>query len=94
MPTKSVLALHDDGRWWPAEVLDQYRASADGEWRVVVTYSTAPGMRYIRAEPADRYRAVDDPPPGWVDPRQTVRTRPAQKVTPSGAATEADQPPW
>ena len=86
MPTESVLALHDNGRWWPAR--------ADGSWRVVVTYSVAPGMRYIRAEPADRYLPVDDPPPGWVDPRQDVRTRPAQMVTPSGASTGADQPPW
>jgi len=60
----------------------------------VLTYSTAPGMRYIRAEPADRCRPVDDAPHSWTDPRQDERTRPAQKVTPSGAATGADQPPW
>jgi hypothetical protein len=87
MPSKSVLALHDDGRWWPAEVLDQYRDRADGLWRVVVTYSTAPGMRYIRAMPADDCRPVDDPPPGWTDPRR-------DGVTPSGTATGAGQPPW
>ena len=53
---REVLAPHDDGRWWPAEVLDQYRDRADGSWRVVVTYSTVPGMRYIRAMPAADFR--------------------------------------
>ena len=59
MPTKSVLAPHDDGRWYAADLLDQYRARAGGEWRVVVTYSAAPGMRYIRAMPADECRRAD-----------------------------------
>jgi hypothetical protein len=56
VPTTSVLALHDDGRWWPADLLDQYRDRADGSRCGVVTYSTAPGMRYIRAEPASECR--------------------------------------
>jgi hypothetical protein len=91
--TKSVLVLHDDDRWWPGEVLDQYRDRVDGSWRVVVTYSTGPGLRYIRAEPADRCRPADKPPLGWSDARQVGRTRSAQTVTASGAATGADQPP-
>jgi hypothetical protein len=68
VPATHVLAPHDDGRWYLAELLDQYR-SRDGSWRVVVTYSTEPGSTYIRAEPAASCRAVDSPSPG-VDPRQ------------------------
>jgi hypothetical protein len=53
MPITRVLAPHDDGRMYEAELLDQWRTS-DGSWRVVVRYSTEPGFTYIRAEPADR----------------------------------------
>jgi hypothetical protein len=58
VPTKSVLALHDDDLWYAADLLDQYRTRSDGQWRVVVTYSTGLGSRYIRAMPADQCRPV------------------------------------
>jgi hypothetical protein len=60
MPTTYVLAPHDDGRMYPAELLDQYRGR-DGSWRVVVRYSTEPGSTYIRAEPAERCRPFYEP---------------------------------
>jgi len=94
MPATEVLTEDDDGRRYIADVLGQYRDRGDGQWRVVVTYSTEPGSRYIRAEPADRCRAVDDEAPGWVDPRQDGRTRPAQKVTPADPGSRDAQPPW
>jgi hypothetical protein len=57
MPATRVLAPHDDGRMYPAELLDQYRGR-DGSWRVVVRFTTEPGSTYIRAEPADRCRPM------------------------------------
>ena len=72
-----VFAPHDDGRFYVVELLDQYRDHRDRSWRVVVRYSTGPCETYIRAEPASRCRPVDDPPPGWRDPRQDGRHRPA-----------------
>lgn len=53
IPAAEVLALHDDGRFWVALLLDQYRNRNDGRWRVVVTYSTGLGRRYIRALPTE-----------------------------------------
>jgi hypothetical protein len=50
-----VLVEHAD-RWWPADVLDQYRSHDDGHWRVVVRFTTAPGSTYVLAMPADRCR--------------------------------------
>jgi hypothetical protein len=54
-PSKQVLVEHGDGHWYPAGLLDQYR-SRDGGWRVMVTYTTAPGSTYVMAMPADRCR--------------------------------------
>jgi hypothetical protein len=51
-----VLAPHDDGTWRLAQLLDQYRGP-DG-WRCVVTDSTGPGMRYLRAYSAEQLRRV------------------------------------
>jgi hypothetical protein len=55
MPTTRVLAPHDDGRMYPAELQDQYR-SRDGSWRVVVRFTTEPGATHVLAMPADRCR--------------------------------------
>jgi hypothetical protein len=52
---------HDGGTWRLAQLLDQYRGP-DG-WRCVVTYSTGPGMRYLRADPAEDLRRADDQHP-------------------------------
>jgi hypothetical protein len=56
-PTKQVLVEHDDGRWYRGGLLDQFRGR-DGAWRVVVTYTTAPGSTYVLAMPAARCRAL------------------------------------
>jgi hypothetical protein len=58
MPTSHLLAPHDDGTWRLAPLLKQYRGP-DG-WRCVVTYSTAPGMTYLRAYPAGALRPADE----------------------------------
>jgi hypothetical protein len=60
MPASHVLAPHDDGTWQLARLLDQYRGP-DG-WRCVVTYSTAPGMRCLRAYPAEQLRPSPNEP--------------------------------
>lgn len=72
-----VEVLHDDGRWWPAQLLDQYRDRTNGAWRVVVTYVTEPVSTYIRALPADRCRRSpeqQDDQPDDARPRQTSPT--------------------
>jgi hypothetical protein len=56
--TVQVLAPHD-GSWWTADVLDQYRGR-EGDWRVVVRFTTEPGSTYVLAMPADQCRAVVD----------------------------------
>jgi hypothetical protein len=55
-----VLAPHDDGRFREAALLDQFRSRADGSWRVVVRYSTAAGLTYVRAMAAADCRHLDD----------------------------------
>ena len=85
-----VLFPHDDGRLWVATVLHQYRDRRTGAWQVVARYSTGVGETYIRCEPADRCRPVDDPPPGWTDPAHDGRVSPERTVTPSGAGPRAE----
>ena len=53
-----VLAPQDSGRWHLARLLQEQR-SPDG-WRCVVTYSSGPGMTYIRAMPASELRRADE----------------------------------
>src|SRR4051794_652513 len=63
MPATHVLVQHDDGRWYVAELLHQYRT--DGRWPAVVTYSTGPCETYMRGKWADDLRRlVEMPPPG------------------------------
>lgn len=81
---------HDDGQLWVATVLDQVRDRRTGGWRVIARYSTGPGQTYIRAEPAERVRAVDCPPEGWVDPAHDGGA-PASRVTSAGTATRLEQ---
>ena len=60
-----VLVPHDDGRWWPATPVAQYRSTLQpGRWKVTVRYSVQPGAQYQRTLWADDCRAVDNPPPG------------------------------
>ena len=33
MPTTSILVLHDDGRWYVAQLLGQHRDRETGDWR-------------------------------------------------------------
>ena len=56
-PIKYVQVRHDDGRWYEAELLDQRRTG--DRWRAVVRYTVAPGMRYMRAEWADKLRPAE-----------------------------------
>jgi hypothetical protein len=56
MPTTYVEYLHDDGRWMLARLVQQVRSGPDRRWRVLVTYSTAPGFTFTRGEWADSDR--------------------------------------
>jgi hypothetical protein len=92
----AVLVRHDDGRWWPATAVAQYRSTLEpGRWKITIRYSVEPGAQYQRTLWADDCRAVDNPPTGWTDPRQD-RSLPAPHVTPAGFVTEAprEEPPW
>ncbi len=71
-----ILAPHDDGHWWRATLLAQYRSTLEpGRWNVTVRYSVEVGAQYQRTLWADDCRAVDSPPPGCSDPRASVRGR-------------------
>jgi hypothetical protein len=56
MPASHVQVLHDDGRWYVAELLHQYREAAG--WRAVVRYSVGPGLTYQRGQWAADLRPV------------------------------------
>jgi hypothetical protein len=58
MDATYVQVLHDDGRWYRAELLGQHRSG--GRWRAVVRYTVAPGMQYVRGQWADELRPVGD----------------------------------
>ena len=69
MPTTAVEVLHDDGRWYPAQLLGQHRHRATGEWRCGVRYTVAVGAQYQSVVWADQCRRLpaEGPPPalGW-----------------------------
>jgi hypothetical protein len=91
-----VLVPQDDGRWWRATLLAQYRSTLEpGRWKVTVRYTVELGATYQRTLWADACRAVVNPPPGWADPRQDGGP-PAPHVTPPGFVTQAarDERPW
>ena len=48
MAATAVEVLHDDGRWYLAQLLGQHRDRQTGDWRCGVRYSVAPGMTYQR----------------------------------------------
>jgi hypothetical protein len=53
LPATHVAYLHDDGRWYRAKLVQRIWSGPDRRWRVLVTYSTAPGFTYTRGEWAD-----------------------------------------
>jgi hypothetical protein len=61
MPATHLLYRHDDGRWVRARIVQQIRSGADQRWRVLVTYTTAPGFTYTRGEWADCELLRPDP---------------------------------
>ena len=57
MPTTAVEVLHDDGRWYVAQLLGQHRDRATGDWRCGVRYTrrrrdAVPAGRLGRPVPA------------------------------------------
>ena len=54
MPTTAVEVLHDDGRWYLAQLLGQHRDRATGGCRGEVRYTVGVGMKYRRVVWADR----------------------------------------
>jgi hypothetical protein len=48
MPATTVFVLHDEGRWYLAQLLGQHRDRAAGDWRCGVRYSVDVGVRYQR----------------------------------------------
>jgi hypothetical protein len=58
-----VLVPHDDGHWWRATRLAQYRSTLEpGRWKVTVWYSVQLGATYQRTLWAEERRAADNPP--------------------------------
>jgi hypothetical protein len=58
MPATAVEVLHDDGRWYLAQLLGQHRDRATGEWRCGVRYTVGVGMQYQRVVWADQCRRL------------------------------------
>jgi hypothetical protein len=77
MSASHVLVPHDDGTWRLAQLLDQYRDRRTGRWMAVVRYYAGIGEQYQRALWADDCRAMDDPPPGWIDLCELLQQEPA-----------------
>lgn len=59
-PAKYVLTRHDDGAWYRATLLDQWR-TAEGRWRCSIMYYVGVGEQYSRAVWADELRRATDP---------------------------------
>ena len=58
MPATAVEVLHDDGRWYVAQLLGQHRDRATGDWRCGVRYTVDVGMQYQRVVWADQCRRL------------------------------------
>lgn len=56
-PPRAVLVRHEDGRWYPG-LQDGWVRWPDDTWRASVTYTVAPGEKYVRSVDADRVRSV------------------------------------
>jgi hypothetical protein len=55
-PPRAVLVLHNDGVWYPGLQDAWSRWPDTSEWRASVSYSVAPGMKYVRSVPADQLK--------------------------------------
>jgi hypothetical protein len=53
---RAVLVLHDDGRWHDGLATDW--TFAGGGWRCHVTYTVAPGSRFLRAVDPDAVKLI------------------------------------
>jgi hypothetical protein len=58
MPATAVEVLHDDGRWYLAQLLGQHRDKATGDWRCGVRYTVDFGMNGRRLVWADQCRRL------------------------------------
>jgi hypothetical protein len=52
-PLRAVRVLHDDGHWYRGAQFGWVRWPS-GEWRAGITYSTAPGAKYVRSVSPDQ----------------------------------------
>jgi len=59
MPTTTAVeVLHDDGRWYLAQLLGQHRDWAAGGWRCGVRYTVDVRMQYQRVVWAEQLKAA------------------------------------
>jgi len=87
-----ILVRHDDGTWRRAVLLSQHRV--DGQWRVTVSYATAPGSTYWRGIPAEDCRAVDKPPGAGAEAREDGRVLPPPVEVASGGPVTRLERNW
>lgn len=52
-PPRRVRVRDDDGAWWLGWC-ERWTRQADGTWRALCRWTTAPGMQYVRVLPDDR----------------------------------------
>jgi hypothetical protein len=57
-PPRAVDVEHDDGTWYPGWQ-DAWVRWPDGSWRASVSYTIAPGTKYLRSVPAEKVRLPD-----------------------------------
>jgi hypothetical protein len=84
MPATHLLYRHDDGRWLRARIVQQIRSGPDQRWRVLVTYTTAPGFTYTRGEWADSELLRPEPDQGLPGPHSGGRPVDRPKRTSAG----------
>jgi hypothetical protein len=85
MPATAVLVLHDDDRWYLAQLLGQNRDRATGEWRCGVRYTVRVGMQYQRVVWADQCRRLTA--------EDEVEQRPHAHARDQAADGDHDRPP-
>ena len=55
-PPRTVEVLHEDGTWYLGLQDAWSRWPTTGEWRASVSYSIAPGVKYLRSVPAEHVK--------------------------------------